>query len=38
MKQKYYLAKRYRSENELLEAIYKIMELGVNNVIVKGVP
>src|SRR5919112_2877371 len=26
------------SENELIEAIYKIMELGVDNVIVKGVP
>jgi len=28
---------KIRSENDLLKAIYKIMELGVNNVIVKGV-
>ena len=29
---------KIRSENELLEAISKIVEFGVNNVIVKGVP
>ena len=36
MKQRYYAGNKISSEKELIEAAYKIMELGASNVIIKG--